>query len=268
MLTGIDHVVVAVRDLPAALADVARLGLRVAPGGAVGGPTVNALAGLGGAYLELLALDPAHADRLEPGSLADALCAFLAAREGLFYFALRSDDVAGDVARLRAGGATYRDPAAAGVALPDGTRRAWTVAGRPRPADLALPFLIEHDELVDGRPAWFARLGLAAPGPLGVRGIRALRVAVDDLATGVATFAREYGLRADGAAVRLPGASIELLAAAPRGPRELVLDVADLAAARAFLAGRGVATTARPGGALALDPAAACGARLVIASGR
>ncbi|HET8626755.1 MAG TPA: VOC family protein [Thermomicrobiales bacterium] len=266
MLTGIDHVVVAVRDLGVAAEDFARLGLRVAPGGAASGPTINALAGLGGAYLELLALDSAHADRVEPGSLADALRAFLAAREGLFYFALRSDDVAGDVARLRAAGAAYRDPAAAAATLPDGTRRGWTVAGRPRPADLARPFLIRHDELVGGRPAWFARLGIDAPGPLGLRGVRELGVAVGDVAAGAATYAHEYDLHADDGTIRLPDATICLLPGDPRGPRDLVLDVADLAAARAFLAGQGIATTVRPDGALALDPAAARGARLVLAA--
>jgi catechol 2,3-dioxygenase-like lactoylglutathione lyase family enzyme len=55
MLTGIDHVVVLVRDLEGASGDYRRLGFRVVPGGRHATGTHNALVGLAdGTYLELL----------------------------------------------------------------------------------------------------------------------------------------------------------------------------------------------------------------------
>lgn len=265
MLTGIDHVIVAVRDLAAAERDYARLGLRAVGGGVhTGGATHNALVGLGPAYLELLAPNP-EAPPPEPGSLAATLLDFLATGEGLFYFALRSDDLASDLARLRSAGASYRDLARGGAELPDGTRRGWTTGPRPRPADLAHPFLIQHDELAGDRPAWFARLGLDRPGPLGAPRLRALRLAAGDLAHATAEYAREYGLTAEGATIRLRDNTIELLDAQPRGPRELVLEVADLDAVRNHLRRQGIAATDRPDGTLMIDPAAARGALLVVA---
>jgi len=97
MVLHLDHAVIAVHDLDAAIQDYRSLGFTVTLGGAhANRATHNALITFAnGTYLELLA--PTHEPRL-PG-LID-FCALLRYGEGLVGFALRSEDLSVDVARL------------------------------------------------------------------------------------------------------------------------------------------------------------------------
>ena len=88
-MQGIDHIVIAVRDLAAASDDYARLGFTVTPGGEhTGGATHNALISFAdGAYFELIAFK-------EPDRPQDhKWWAKQAKGEGTVDFALRSESV-------------------------------------------------------------------------------------------------------------------------------------------------------------------------------
>src|SRR5581483_682481 len=132
MITAIDHVVILVEDLDAAIADYAALGFTVAPGGThADGATHTALVVLAdGTYLELIAFRrPApehHWWRL------------VAAGEGLIDFALLPSAIADDVAAARARGLALEGPVPGGRLRPDGVRVAWQTA---RSATPDLPFL-------------------------------------------------------------------------------------------------------------------------------
>ena len=147
MLLGIDHLVIAVRDPDAAAAELERdTGLAFTGGGrheAMG--TFNRLAFLGDTYLELIGL-------FDRGLLASsttfpvgraAMAVLDEGGEGLATYALATDDVSGDAARLRAGGSTVGEPVAGSRTRPDGGVVRWVTAFQPPGPDLP-PFLIEH----------------------------------------------------------------------------------------------------------------------------
>jgi hypothetical protein len=144
MLLGIDHLVLAVRDLDAATAELeGSLGLQVGGGGshpAFG--TQNRLIWLGDSYLELVSvLDRAVAAQSWFGRLVEAE---LERGEGLVTWALASDALESDVAGFQASGSSLGEPAAGERRRDDGSVVRWRVAlpERPGPAE---PFLIEHD---------------------------------------------------------------------------------------------------------------------------
>lgn len=182
MLRGIDHLVIACRDLDAAAEAVAdRLGLEVGGGGRhdqLG--TENRLVWLGDAYLELISVFDAG---LAAASwLGPAVVHALEGGEGLASFALASDDLDADVARLRAAGSTISEPLAGERSRPDGEVVRWRVA---RPTALGMdktPFLIEH-QLVGpewGEAARAARAGQIHPVG-GQARLRRVELAVPDV---------------------------------------------------------------------------------------
>ena len=126
MLTRIDHAMVCVADLGGAMDVYARLGFSVHPGGVhTGKGTHNAIAFNDHDYLELLAVR--DRDEYLRNSPYPGLLEFIAAGGGLRYLILQSDDLAAEVAAMRARGVDVSDPI-------DGARR--TPAGGPssRPA--------------------------------------------------------------------------------------------------------------------------------------
>jgi len=166
VIVEIDHILVAVPDPDAEASRLAEaLGLRLAGGGthpAIG--TRNALLSLGGPYLELIGLldGPGEAPgRLPPHPIGDAVRAAL--RDGgagaYVAVALRSDDLAADVARLRAGGSRLA-PDVVRRARPDGSAISWPVAFPPRLGPDDPPFLIQH---APDEPERGARLAGAGP---------------------------------------------------------------------------------------------------------
>ncbi|HYM84481.1 MAG TPA: VOC family protein [Candidatus Dormibacteraeota bacterium] len=145
MLLGIDHVVIACDDLDAAAARMERdLGLRVSEGGRherLG--TENRLVWLGDSYLELIAVtDPSVA---ATSWLGAPTVAALDRGDGLATYALASDDLAGDLERLRASGARLDGPIDGERVRPDGAVVRWRFALPPKLGPDQPPFLIEHD---------------------------------------------------------------------------------------------------------------------------
>jgi len=170
MLTAIDHLVIVVSDLEAAVERYGLRGFAVAPGGRhTTTGTHNALIALAdGSYLELLAF-------YEPDTQSPWWRA-LDHGGGLFDFCVQTDDLRADVARLREAGIAMSDPTPMGRVRPDGYRLEW-VLSTPN-ADLRgiVPFLIEdltpRSERVPGNTVH----------PNEAIGLDTLTLAVEDLA--------------------------------------------------------------------------------------
>jgi hypothetical protein len=147
-MLGIDHLVIAVRDPDAAAEDLERdAGLAFTGGGrheAMG--TFNRLAFLGDTYLELISVfDRGLVEASVTFAVGRVSMAVLdEGREGLATYALATDDVAGDAARLHAGGSPIGEPLAGSRIRPDGGVVRWLTAFPPLGPGLP-PFLIEHD---------------------------------------------------------------------------------------------------------------------------
>jgi catechol 2,3-dioxygenase-like lactoylglutathione lyase family enzyme len=229
VLLGIDHLVIAVRSVEAA-ADVLEreLGLAVTGGGrheAMG--THNRLAFLGNTYVELIGVFDAGLVRSSPSfAVGGAALAHLEERgEGLATYALATDDVMRDAARLRAAGSPIGDPVAGDRVRPDGEVVRWVCAfpklGPERP-----PFLIEHEAAGAewGEEARATRAAFRHPGGGRVR-LTALELPVAD----VLGVAREYrsvlGIAFDeGGRVAIGAQSVVLRAGAGASVVELAGD--------------------------------------------
>jgi catechol 2,3-dioxygenase-like lactoylglutathione lyase family enzyme len=135
MLLGIDHVVILVTELDAAVESYRRLGFTVAPGGRHNVATHNALIGFqDGAYLELIAFwEDAPKHRWHR---------FLALGGGLVDYCMRTDDLAGDVARLRGAGVAMSQDQPMSRLRPDGYPLEWKLALATETQGVT-PFLIE-----------------------------------------------------------------------------------------------------------------------------
>jgi len=145
MLLGIDHLVIACADPDAAAADLEReVGLRAAGGGrheALG--TFNRLVWLGDTYLELIGVfDRDLAERFWIGA---PTVRALDAGGGLATWAVATDDIEGDVARLNAGGALLAQPVAGERMRADGGLVRWRLSAPRELGPERPPFLIEHD---------------------------------------------------------------------------------------------------------------------------
>ena len=172
MIQGIDHVVVAVRDLAAAVDDYQRLGFTVTPGGEhTGGATHNALVPFAdGSYFELIAFR--EPDRPQEHKWWGRF----ARGEGTVDFALLSDDVAAEGSRLMAAGIGGDSPRDGGRLRPDGQRIAWRNLMLDAPG-APLPFIIEDVTPRELR----VPPGPATEHPLGVTGIAGLVLLVTEL---------------------------------------------------------------------------------------
>ncbi|HEY7031705.1 MAG TPA: VOC family protein [Thermomicrobiales bacterium] len=183
MIRGIDHVVVLVDDLEAAMARYRDLGFTVVPGGRHPSATENALVCFrDGAYLELIAFWDAT-DREHP------FFHHLATGPGLIAYALGVDDLEGTVSALRQRGVPYGDPQAGARRRPDGAEVVWKMAFHGDGATGGLPFLIED---VTDR-AVRAPGGSATDHANGSLGIDRLIVAVEDVAAATETYAALVG---------------------------------------------------------------------------
>jgi catechol 2,3-dioxygenase-like lactoylglutathione lyase family enzyme len=255
MLQGIDHLVIAVRDLDAATKDYRDLGFTVVPGGRhTGIGTYNGLIAFrDGAYLELIAFYEPRDDHrwwapLQKGG-------------GLVDYCLQTDDLPGDTRVLRAAGIDVGDPEKRDRKRPDGKEIRWLFSLSRGAYRGVAPFIIADET---GRDERVPRERSHANG---VTGVGTLTVAVDD----VARVRRWYA-----AVTRQPGADVTRPDLAGAGVRFVVgphtLDfVAPTSASSPLLAWidtRGPSPYAatfsggRPG---ALDPAKTHGARLALA---
>jgi catechol 2,3-dioxygenase-like lactoylglutathione lyase family enzyme len=135
MLRGIDHVVILMLDLDAAVRDYTALGFSVVPGGRHATATHNALIGFDdGAYIELIAFwedDRTHRWHR-----------FLPVGGGLVDYCMRTDDLAAAVAALRAADVDIADKTPLSRTRPDGYKLEWYLALAGEMQGV-LPFLIE-----------------------------------------------------------------------------------------------------------------------------
>jgi catechol 2,3-dioxygenase-like lactoylglutathione lyase family enzyme len=148
MIRGIDHIVIAVRELETAIADYAGLGFTVVRGGRHSGlNTHNALIAFAdGCYCELIAfLGP-------PSAAAHWWCEALQRSGGLTDFCVQSDSLEDDAAAFRRAGATISAPYAMGRERPDGYLINWELAVNEGGTRGLVPFFIRdltpHDERV------------------------------------------------------------------------------------------------------------------------
>ncbi|MBI4609661.1 MAG: VOC family protein [Candidatus Rokubacteria bacterium] len=183
MLLGIDHIVVVVPDLEAAVRSYASLGFTVVPGGRHPIGTHNALIAFAdGSYLELIAFYEANAEHrwwapLQKGG-------------GLVDFCMRTDDLRGDTAAFRQAGANIEDPKPLTRVRPDGYKLSWVLSIPHGPHRGVAPFLIEDETPRE------ERVPRESVHPNRVTGIGTVTVAVDNVATVRGWYAAI--LRADG----------------------------------------------------------------------
>ena len=256
MLTGIDHLVIAVRDLEAASRSYAGLGFTVVPGGRHPVGTHNALIPFeDGAYLELIAFyepNPAHywwAPLQRGGGLVD--------------FCMRTDDLPADTAAFRAAGVEIDDPGPLSRVRPDGYELRW-VLSLPRGGHRGVaPFLIQDETPRE------ERVPRETTHRNGVAGIGAVTVAVEAVPTVGRWYREVLGKKGqeirrddlDAAGVRFTIGPHVFDFVAPLGPRGPLVD---------WLRARGpspYAATLRTasGAGGPLDEAKSMGARLVLA---
>ena len=140
MLTGIDHLVIVVRDLDAAITSYRGLGFTVVPGGRHPVGTHNALIALAdGAYIELLAF-------FDPDTPQDhRWWRPLRQGGGLVDFCMGTDDLEADVAALREAGVEIDDPQPLTRTRPDGYVLRWLLAIPREPHQGLAPFLIRDE---------------------------------------------------------------------------------------------------------------------------
>lgn len=170
MLLGIDHMVIVVRDLEAAIKSYQQLGFTVVPGGRHPVGTHNALISLAdGAYLELIAFYDAHPKHRWWTTLQQG--------GGLVDFCMQTDDLRGDTAAFRSAGVNIDDPQPLTRIRPDGYQLKWLLSiPRERHRGVA-PFLIQDETPRQERvPQRFDHKNSAT-------GIGTVTVAVEDLAT-------------------------------------------------------------------------------------
>lgn len=185
MPTGIDHIVIAVRDLDLAIADYTAAGFTVAPGGEhTNGTTHNALVAFtDGSYFELIAwkrpdepLETTWWHRFQAG-------------EGVIDFALRTDDLDAEVGRLRAAGFNVPEPEAGGRTRPDGQRVEWRNLRFGEGSAPSLPFYCHSTNDRSLRVPG----GAADVHANDVTGIAGVTIGVTDLETASRDFARVMG---------------------------------------------------------------------------
>ena len=212
MVTGIDHLVIAVPDLDAAAHDLEQgLGLAVTGGGRhEGAGTANRIAFLAdGAYLELITVED-RAVALQNPVGAAAVGQLEAHGPGLATYALLDEHLDVTVPGLQANGSSIGPLRHGSRRRPDGELVEWAIAAPSVMGPDGVPFLIRHvdagpefgPEAIAGRrtfshpigsPVVLSRLDLATPDPplLAARYLRELGIefwAVLDLA--VATIGR------------------------------------------------------------------------------
>jgi catechol 2,3-dioxygenase-like lactoylglutathione lyase family enzyme len=138
MIRGIDHIVIAVRDLETAIEDYSNLGFTVVRGGRHSGlNTHNALIAFAdGCYFELIAF---------PGSPPAAAHWWYEALQhggGLTDFCVQSDSVEDDAAAFRRAGAAITAAFTMGRERPDGYRISWELAVNEGDTRGLVPFFI------------------------------------------------------------------------------------------------------------------------------
>lgn len=254
MLTRIDHAMICVPDLAKGIETYTRLGFTVYPGGShTGRPTHNAIAFHDEDYLEILSIRDRSA--VVPDSPDAGLAAYLDEGGGFRIVALQSDDLAADVAAMRARGVDVGEIRDGGRRTLEGQELRWRAAFLG-PRDTLPIFFIQHLTPLAERKAHARRL---PSHPNGVTRVERVYVAVSDVTASARTYARVLGrpvpaihrgavIKADMAVFDLgptgltvaqpmePGPAAEALARRGPGPFQVLHRTRDLAAAARALA--------------------------------
>lgn len=270
-ITGLDHAVVAVRDLAEAAATFARLGFVLTPKGhhAEWG-TANHCLMFGRDYIELLAAEG-------PGAEADALRAVTAERDGMVGLALCSDDGAATAECLRAAGIDLPGPRSLSRKIDDGQGTTLMFSEVKLPAE-ATPGIatrvVQHITAERERfPEWLAH-------PNGAFGIASVTAIVDEPTQATAAWDRVFGPHAavltdetvtihsgrglifltkpDDLTQLHPDAELDDLPAAP-ALVAVALQVADTGRAAELLRRNGVGFSRDSEGTIRIPPSEACG---------
>ncbi len=195
MITGIDHIVIAVADLPKAMETYGNLGFSVVEGGRHPYGSYNALIAFAdGSYIEIISFyedSPAH-----------PWWALLHERGGgLVDFCMATDDIRGDLAAMRAQGVDCGALTEGGRARPDGYQVKWLnnkVGGHWQGL---IPFIIEdltpRDERLPGQRQHAN----------GATGINSLRLAAHDPSRYADVMAAATGLECQPVSDESAGAS-------------------------------------------------------------
>ncbi len=190
---GIDHMVIAVKDLQPAVADYAKLGFAIVPGGRHPGGTENAAAAFEShGYLELLAVYDAN------GSGAREVVSFLSRQEGALAVGLDTSSADRTATHLRGAGLEVRGPTG-GTITYDGIDETPPVLWKgveivtPSPYLSDFVFFIEYDReaqaaLVRKHPELESR-SQSPEHPNGAGAIKSFWLAVDDLESAAGTYA-------------------------------------------------------------------------------
>jgi len=170
MLLDIDHIVIAVRDLEAAMRRYEQLGFTVVRGGRHPVGTHNVLISFAdGSYIEIIAFYRDNPDHRWWRPLQIG--------EGLVDFSMQTDDLAGDTAKLRGAGVAIDDPVPWSRARPDGYQLKWVLSLAREGHRGVAPFLIQDETPRPERvPQRYDHKNSAT-------GIGTVTVAVEDLAT-------------------------------------------------------------------------------------
>ena len=185
MSSPLDHVVIAVHNLEAAIQDYRALGFTVVRGGIhASRATQNALITFpDGTYLELLA--PTGEP---PVSGVIDFSVLLQRGEGLAGYALRSDDLEADIARLQAQGLAVSEAIPGERRRDDGLVIRWKLALLDGEFS---PFLIQD---VTPRERRVSHDPVVTTHPNRMVGVRGIEIAVRDLTTARSRNARQLGL--------------------------------------------------------------------------
>ena len=180
MLNGIDHIVIVVRDLDAAVASYRQLGFTVVPGGRHPVGTHNALiAFTDGSYIELIAFYEANPEHrwwvpLQRGG-------------GLVDFCMQTDDLLADTAAFRSAGVALDDPRPLTRRRPDGYLLRWVLSIPHEGHRGVAPFLIQDETPREERiPREMAHQN-------GATGVGTVTVAVADVGAVRSWYARVLG---------------------------------------------------------------------------
>jgi catechol 2,3-dioxygenase-like lactoylglutathione lyase family enzyme len=275
---------ICVPDLRQGMDAYTRIGFDVRPGGIhTGRGTHNAIAFHGDDYLELMSVRDPEEYRAAAGARG-GLLEFLARGGGFRYVAVQSDDLAADVAAMRARGVDVSDPVPGGRRTPAGKELRWKSAplGPKNPLPI---FFIEHLTPVDERRGQFAG---AWTHPNGVLRIDRVYIAVPDVNAAAETYGTVLGMpvpkvqrgaviKADMAVFNLgptgltvaqpaePGPAAEALARRGPGPFQVLYRTSGMDGAARWMTDHGMPPPARGvrntgEQAILVTPEHACGA--------
>lgn len=192
MFIRIDHVMICVPDLQQAIAQYRKLGFNMHEGGAHPGKgTHNAIAMNEQDYLELLAVRDAaeYGASGKAGSWNTGLTDFIATGGGIRYIAIQSDNLAADVAAMRARGVEVSDATPGSRRTPGGLELKWRSATLG--AANALPiFFIQHETPMEQRRKQVP----AGEHPNRVYTLERTYIVCNDLAATAALYAKVLGL--------------------------------------------------------------------------